>query len=81
MEKKGASDYFAKASSVFLTEELDGDELNEILEEGKCLPVSEDYEDWDPDYLANAIDQVAELLAEAYNEGLKDGQDDETNIS
>lgn len=53
---------FARASAFFLTEELTRDEYNDILLDGEILPTSEDFEDWDVDYL----EQQIELLAEAF---------------
>lgn len=51
---------FARASAFFLTEELTRDEYNDALADGRDLPVANDFEDWDEDYLESQIDLLAE---------------------
>jgi len=64
--------YFREASSEFLTEALSYEEFDKILKDGECLPVSQDFEDWDPDYLEKYIKRVAKKMQKAYNEAVWD---------
>ena len=71
---KESIDFFAMASKHFLTQEMSYKEYDRIVMEGEALPKSEDYEDWDVDYLEEHIKQFANLLKKAYKIG-KDGND------
>lgn len=67
MEK--SIDFFAMASNLFLTQETDYEEFNSILNKGEALPKSEDYKNWDVDYLEEHIKKFADLLEKAYKMG------------
>lgn len=58
-------DYFTRASGLFLTEYLTRDEFNETLENGRSLPLSENYEDWDPDCIEQHIEGTADEMKKA----------------
>tara|TARA_R100000951_G_C2638716_1_gene180168 strand:- start:1472 stop:1678 length:207 start_codon:yes stop_codon:yes gene_type:complete len=64
-------DFFYQASGLFLTKNLTSDEFDDILQEGRVLPICEDYETWDPDYLKNIIYRFSSELLKAYEEGKK----------
>lgn len=64
------TDFFYQASGIFLTENLTANEFDDILSKGDILPVCSDYESWDPDYLEERIDEVADELRQAYHKGL-----------
>lgn len=66
-------DFFKQASGLFLTEALTYDEFDDILKRGECLPVTKDFENWDVDHLEHTINEFAEELEEAYNQGVADG--------
>lgn len=68
---KTTTDFFEQASGLFLTENLDYGAFDDILNKGEVLPVSEDYENWDPDYLEGVIEDVAFELLKAYRLGEK----------
>ena len=64
-------DFFYQASGLFLTEHLTSEEFDNILQKGEVLPICEDYEGWDPDYLESKINEFASELLKAYEEGKK----------
>lgn len=53
-------DYFYEASGWFLTENLTWEELDKLGHDGIPLPLSEDYENWDFDYVEERIEMLAE---------------------
>ena len=55
-------DYFYEASRLFLTEPLTYDQFDETLQKGEILPICEDFEGWDPDYLESKIKELAETM-------------------
>lgn len=66
---KNSIDFFAMASKHFLTQEMSYKEYDRIVMEGEALPKSEDYENWNVDYLEEHIKQFAGLLEKAYKMG------------
>ena len=65
MEKK---DFFYQASGLFLTEHLTQEQYDEKHRLGE-IPVCADYENWDVDYIEEAIVQFADELEKAYQKG------------
>ena len=62
--------YFKEASAHFLTEELTFEEFDKILKDGEILPICEDYEGWDVDYLEKHIKDIAETIEGAVLDGV-----------
>lgn len=60
-------DYFYEASGFYLTEYLTYEEFDDILKRGEVLPLAADYEDWDPDYVEEQIEILANKFEEIRN--------------
>jgi len=58
---------FELATGLFLADYMSKDEVNRMLDKGECLPVCQDYEDWDTDYLLKKIEEVESTILKYHN--------------
>ena len=66
---KNSIDFFEKASSLYLKEEMKHGDFVNILYNGEIVPVNDNFSDWDIDYLEEEICKAANLLKACYDEG------------
>lgn len=66
---KNSIDFFEKASSLYLKEEMKHGDFVNILYNGEIVPVKDNFSDWDIDYLEEQICKTANLLKACYDEG------------
>lgn len=72
---KNINYFFSLASGHFLTEFISLDKYEDILSKGDSIPLTEDFQDWDVEFMKELILSIANDFLSEYKQTLKEAKD------